>query len=350
MSTKSLTLGADEVLSLARNYARGHWQDGLVTGSNRLSLADLRGAAKSYSGRYAASRDALLSRLEDSPLRIYETRGDHGLRYLETYEMEMDVSDLQTLAGQLGSEHSDVIDLCARMGASTPYLRRALLGLIPPTPIPTLPTVAQHWQADVEADESPLADVTLPPGDPSRWALTATGMVKRYVGRHDPTLLDWLIERGLSNAWTVAYMLGLRGSATSVELISAGGWIVRTHTYTVGISGYNPPSATPESVAAEFGRITNQEMRRHVAAYGDAHHPTWRTHLRLTEVHVDDYGVLCERADGRKFVRVINSTPEPDGSYRDYWLSVPSNMRRAREAIAWTFGLREEEYAPEAMS
>ncbi|WP_432975740.1 DUF6745 domain-containing protein [Dactylosporangium sp. CA-233914] len=45
-------------------------------------------------------------------------------------------------------------------------------------------------------------------------------------------------------------------------------------------------------------------------------------------------------------VEVINSTPEPDGTSRVYWLRVPPATRTAREGVAWTFGLTEAEYRP----
>ncbi|MFC7531898.1 DUF6745 domain-containing protein [Actinoplanes sp. GCM10030250] len=45
-------------------------------------------------------------------------------------------------------------------------------------------------------------------------------------------------------------------------------------------------------------------------------------------------------------VEVVNSTPEPDGTSRVYWLRVPPRTRTAREGVAWTFGLTEEEYRP----
>ena len=46
-------------------------------------------------------------------------------------------------------------------------------------------------------------------------------------------------------------------------------------------------------------------------------------------------------------VKVRNSTAEPDGSFKDYYLRVPPTMRTPREAIAWTFGLPANDYAPE---
>ena len=38
-------------------------------------------------------------------------------------------------------------------------------------------------------------------------------------------------------------------------------------------------------------------------------------------------------------VEVVNSTPEPDGTRKTYFLRVPPTTRTAREAVAWTFGL-----------
>jgi hypothetical protein len=45
-------------------------------------------------------------------------------------------------------------------------------------------------------------------------------------------------------------------------------------------------------------------------------------------------------------VEVRNSTPEPDGSFRTYFLRVPPAMTSSQEAVAWTFGMSGEEYAP----
>jgi hypothetical protein len=45
-------------------------------------------------------------------------------------------------------------------------------------------------------------------------------------------------------------------------------------------------------------------------------------------------------------VEVVNSTAEPDGTFHTYWLRVPPHTRTAKEAVAWTFGLSEQEYAP----
>lgn len=67
-------------------------------------------------------------------------------------------------------------------------------------------------------------------------------------------------------------------------------------------------------------------------------------------IHADAYGILyrCDFRYGEPLVmvRVVNRTPEPDGSYKHYWLRVPPTMRTAHEAVAWTFGLTPEQYRP----
>ncbi len=64
----------------------------------------------------------------------------------------------------------------------------------------------------------------------------------------------------------------------------------------------------------------------------------------------DDVGVLyTKQISGDEMivvVKVINSTPEPDGTYKQYFLRVPPNISTPRAGIAWTFGLRPEEYHP----
>ena len=74
-------------------------------------------------------------------------------------------------------------------------------------------------------------------------------------------------------------------------------------------------------------------------------------------VHEDDTGRLWRRnmqasepwwhrEEPVVMVEVLNSTPEPDGSRKTYFLRVPPDISVAREAVAWTFGLSFETYAP----
>lgn len=41
---------------------------------------------------------------------------------------------------------------------------------------------------------------------------------------------------------------------------------------------------------------------------------------------------------------VLNSTPEPDGSIKTYYLNCPPNMKTIDQALAWTFELEEDQY------
>lgn len=59
-----------------------------------------------------------------------------------------------------------------------------------------------------------------------------------------------------------------------------------------------------------------------------------------------DAGSQGGRVEPLVVVEVENATLEPDGSRRRYTLRVPPQMRSAREAVAWTFGLDEHAYGP----
>jgi hypothetical protein len=66
-------------------------------------------------------------------------------------------------------------------------------------------------------------------------------------------------------------------------------------------------------------------------------------------VSQDEVGVLWRqrwRWEAWAAVEVVNGTPEPDGTCKHYFLQVPANMRSAREAVAWTYGLPEQRYRP----
>lgn len=68
-------------------------------------------------------------------------------------------------------------------------------------------------------------------------------------------------------------------------------------------------------------------------------------------IHQDEFGILYHKHfhDGswQAMVCVKNSTPEPDGSRKEYYLRVPPDIHTARGAVAWTFGLQADEYEPE---
>ncbi|MFI2762068.1 DUF6745 domain-containing protein [Streptomyces echinatus] len=101
---------------------------------------------------------------------------------------------------------------------------------------------------------------------------------------------------------------------------------------------------TPERIRSE----ENAELRRVMLEfYG---YDRYLADSGARPVHRDETGTLWRiDLDGDEpavMVEVINSTPEPDGSHRTYWLRVPPATRTARAGIAWTFGLDASGYAP----
>jgi len=69
----------------------------------------------------------------------------------------------------------------------------------------------------------------------------------------------------------------------------------------------------------------------------------------MTAMQTDDWGTLYDLGSHR-VVRLLNSTANEDGTTNEYFLAVPIGCETARAAVAWTFGLKAEEYQPAAMS
>lgn len=76
-------------------------------------------------------------------------------------------------------------------------------------------------------------------------------------------------------------------------------------------------------------------------------------HPNTTIVHTDKKkGMVLFKIDGVfeepvAYVKVINSTPEPDGTYKNYFLCVPPDMKTCQQAVAWTFRMEKAEYQPQ---
>lgn len=72
------------------------------------------------------------------------------------------------------------------------------------------------------------------------------------------------------------------------------------------------------------------------------------------EIQTDGYGTLYRRTlsfdEDLVMVKVVNSTPEKDGSYKDYFLRVPPSMETAEQAVAWTFDMENQPYSPKQES
>ena len=101
---------------------------------------------------------------------------------------------------------------------------------------------------------------------------------------------------------------------------------------------------TPERIRTE----ENAELRRVMLEYYG--YDRYLDESGAQPVHRDETGMLWRIAltddEDVVMVEVLNSTPEPDGTHRTYWLRVPPTTRTAREGVAWTFGLAEEAYEP----
>jgi hypothetical protein len=102
---------------------------------------------------------------------------------------------------------------------------------------------------------------------------------------------------------------------------------------------------TPERIRAE----ANAEQRRiMLEIFG---YDRYLAETGATPVNRGKSGVLWRidlpGDEPIAMVEVVNSTPEPDGSYRTYFLRVPPGTRTAREGVAWTFGIDPRDYRPE---
>lgn len=101
---------------------------------------------------------------------------------------------------------------------------------------------------------------------------------------------------------------------------------------------------TPERIRSE----ENAELRRVMLEYYG--YDRYLEESDARPIHRDETGVLWRiQLDGDEdvvMVEVVNSTPEPDGTSRTYWLRVPPDTGTARAGVAWTFGLGAEEYEP----
>ena len=111
-----------------------------------------------------------------------------------------------------------------------------------------------------------------------------------------------------------------------------------------------PETITIEAIDGE----DNAERRRVLVERFGFDRLVREGHAKLR--HEDETGRLWERPMGRidwrrqdeplVVVEVQNSTPESDGSRKTYFLRVPPHTQTAREGVAWTFGLGEDQYAP----
>lgn len=105
-----------------------------------------------------------------------------------------------------------------------------------------------------------------------------------------------------------------------------------------------PETITLKQIRAE----ENAEVRRVlIERYGTAR---YISDVGAQPTHQDRcgtlYTVLQPDDEPLVMVKVVNATPEPDGTTKEYFLRVPPGMKTPAEGVAWTFGLLEDEYFP----
>ncbi|MEV0762298.1 DUF6745 domain-containing protein [Nocardia sp. NPDC050435] len=112
----------------------------------------------------------------------------------------------------------------------------------------------------------------------------------------------------------------------------------------------------PATFLAELSDLTparirdeeNAELRRVMLEYFGYERYLAESHAE--PVHRDETGILWRIPlpddEDVAMVEVVNSTAEPDGTFRTYWLRVPPGTRTAKEGVAWTFELDAESYEP----
>jgi hypothetical protein len=121
------------------------------------------------------------------------------------------------------------------------------------------------------------------------------------------------------------------------------------HYYLHGVAVHKDLVLHPEKLTAhDIDRHRNAEVRRVlIERYGQER---YLRDLGLQIIDQDEFGVLyrkhVEDDEPYVMVKVVNATPEPDGTYKDYFLRVPPDMQTARQAVAWTFGKDTDDLRP----
>jgi len=107
----------------------------------------------------------------------------------------------------------------------------------------------------------------------------------------------------------------------------------------------NPSSLTADRIMKEW----NAEVRRvMIERFGLS---KFIIASGAKKVQEDECGTLYRKEfsndEALVMVKVINTTPEPDGTRKEYFLRVPPTVVTAREAVAWTFEMSPAEYVPQ---
>lgn len=96
----------------------------------------------------------------------------------------------------------------------------------------------------------------------------------------------------------------------------------------------------------------NLEVRRiMIEQYGPA---DYLKNSGAEKVHEDKFGQLYRKEiqndEPLVMIRVVDASKHGDLPPREYFIRVPPNMTKAKDAVAWSFGVEEKDYAPDIES
>jgi hypothetical protein len=112
-----------------------------------------------------------------------------------------------------------------------------------------------------------------------------------------------------------------------------------------GIELWEDAIMRPETIT--FDTIlgcSNVELRRALVELFGLERFVREMQERGYRCHKDRNGTLWKLDDYIALVEVVNGTPEPDGSYKHYFLPCDPRAKTATEAVAGTYGLRPKQY------
>lgn len=130
---------------------------------------------------------------------------------------------------------------------------------------------------------------------------------------------------------------------TGPAAVYADGWKI------YALNGLCVPAAWIEDpaciTAAKIDECANAELRRiMISLYKGDYYSDCGAELVATDAVGRLYRKKRKGDSDFTFVRVTNSTREPDGTFREYVLRVPPKTSTLVEGIAWTFGMTAEQY------
>jgi len=101
----------------------------------------------------------------------------------------------------------------------------------------------------------------------------------------------------------------------------------------------------PETIAFDtILQCRNVERRRALVELFGLERFVREMQERGYRCHKDRNGTLWKLDNDIALVEVVNGTPEPDGSYKHYFLPCDPRAKTATEAVAGTYGLRPKQY------